>query len=146
MGYINFNEVNHYKLEFVKPGLFYNHDNRWVCLATNCKLPPMIDKEPGFRYIDTDGMIHHFYDEVESSDIPYYDKHESYERVNSAGNSMIYTVTEYAILKYSEDLYHDESWVKEVLDRLNDTTKLVSNNPYTTFKPSKEDKTNGIQD
>ena len=33
-----------------------------------------------------------------------------------------------------------EPWVKEVLDRLNDTTKLVSNNPYTTFKPSKEEK------
>lgn len=24
--------------------------------------------------------------------------------------------------------------------------KLVSNNPYTTFKPAKEDKANGIQD
>lgn len=144
MGYINFNDVNHYKLEFVKPGLFYNHDNRWVCLATNCKLPPMIDKEPGFRYIDTDGLIHHFYDEVESSDIPYYEKHESYERVNSAGNSVVYTVTEYAILKYSEDLYHDETWVKEALDRLNDTTKLVSDNPYTTFKPVNEGTANGI--
>lgn len=144
MGLINFNNVNHYKLEFAKPGLFYNHNDKWICLATNCKLPPMIDREPGFRYIDTEGLIHHFYDEVESSDIPYYDKHESYERVNSAGNSVVYTVTEYAILKYSEDLYHEESWVKEVLDRLNDTAKLVSDNPYTTFKPVKEDTANGI--
>ena len=73
-------------------------------------------------------------------------KHESYERVRSAGNSVVYTVTEYAILKYSEDLYYDEPWVKEVLDRLNDTTKLVSDNPYTTFKPVKEDTANGIKD
>ena len=111
MGYVNFNNVNPYKLEFVEPGLFYKHN-----------------------------------DEVESSDIPYYDKHESYERVRSAGSSAIYTVTEYAILKYSEDLYHDEPWVKEVLDRLNDTTKLVSDNPYTTFKPVKEDTANGNKD
>lgn len=82
-------------------------------------------REPGFRYLD-------------------YEKHESYERVRSAGNSVVYTVTEYAILKYSDDLYHDESWVKEVLDRLNDITKLVSNNPYTAFKPVKEDTANGI--
>lgn len=139
MGLVNFNNVNPYKLEFVEPGLFYKHNDKWICLATNCKMNPMIDSEPGFRYLDTDGLIHDFYDEVESSDIPYYDKHESYERVRSAGSSVIYHVTE-----YSEDLYHDEPWVKEVLDRLNDTTKLVSNNPYTTFKPAKEDKTNGI--
>lgn len=88
MGFVNFNKVNPYKLEFVEPGLFYKHNEKWICLATNCKLQP----------------------------------------------------------KYSEDLYHEEPWVKEVLDRLNDTTKLVSNNPYTTFKPVNEDKTNGIQD
>lgn len=146
MGFVNFNKVNPYKLEFVYPGLFYKHNDKWLCLATNCKMNPMIDSEPGFRYLDTDGLIHHFYDEVESSDVPYYEKHESYERVKSDGNSVVYTVTEYAILKYSDDLYHDEPWVKEVLDRLNDTTKLVSDNPYTTFKPVKEDTTNGIQD
>lgn len=144
MGFVNFNKVNPYKLEFVYPGLFYKYNDKWICLATNCKMDPMIDSEPGFRYLDTDGLIHHFYDEVESSDIPYYEKHESYERVNSAGDSMIYTVTEYAILKHSEDLYHDEPWVKEVLDRLNDTTKLVSNNPYAAFKPVKEEKADGI--
>ena len=146
MGFVNFNKVNPYKLEFVYPGLFYKYNDKWICLATNCKMSPMIDSEPGFRYLDTDGLIHHFYDEVETSDIPYYEKHESYERVRSAGNSVVYTVTEYAILKYSEDLYYDEPWVKEVLDRLNDTTKLVSDNPYTTFKPVKEDTANGIKD
>lgn len=146
MGFVNFNKVNPYKLKFVYPGLFYKHNDKWICLATNCKMDPMIDSEPGFRYLDTDGLIHHFYDEVESSDIPYYEKHESYERVRSASSSAIYPVTEYHILKYSEDLYHDEPWVKEVLDRLNDTIKLVSNNPYTTFKPAKEEKADGIQD
>ena len=146
MGFVNFNKVNPYKLKFVYPGLFYKHNEKWICLATNCKMDPMIDSEPGFRYLDTYGLIHHFYDEAESNDIPYYEKHESYERVNSAGNSVIYTVTEYAILKYSEDLYHGEPWVKEVLDRLNDTAKLVSDNPYTTFKPVKEEKADGIQD
>ena len=146
MGLVNFNNVNPYKLEFVEPGLFYKHNDKWICLATNCKTNPLIDSEHGFRYIDTDGLIHDFYDEVESSDIPYCDKLESYERVRSAGSSAIYAVTEYAILQYSEDLYHDEPWVKEVLDRLNDTTKLVSDNPYTTFKPVKEDTANGIQD
>lgn len=64
MGFINFNKVNPYKLEFVYPRLFYK--------------------------------------------------------------------------------YNDEPWIKEVLDRLNDTTKLVSNNPYTAFKPVKEDTANGI--
>ena len=98
MGFVNFNKANPYKLEFVYPGLFYKHNDKWVCLATNCKMDPVIDSEPGFRYLDTDGLIHHFYDEVESSDIPY------------------------------------------------DTTKLVSDNPYTTFKPVKEDTANGIQD
>lgn len=48
MGTINFNKVNPYKLEFVYPGLFYKHNDKWVCLATNCKMDPMIDSEPGF--------------------------------------------------------------------------------------------------
>lgn len=41
MGYVNFNNVNPYKLEFVEPGLFYKHNDKWICLATNCKMDPM---------------------------------------------------------------------------------------------------------
>lgn len=53
MGFVNFNKVNPHKLEFVYPGLFYKHNDKWICLATNCKTNPMIDSEPGFRYLDT---------------------------------------------------------------------------------------------
>ncbi len=131
MGFINFNKARPIDVDRYGTNLYYRHDGKWLCLATNCKHLIGFGSYNGFKYVDSDEYLHHFYDEFENSDVAYYEKPESYEQVMDQRTSVCYLVTEDAILKYSEELYKEFPAVKEELDRLNDDSKLRSDNPYT---------------
>lgn len=130
MGPINFNKAQPIHLEQYDNNLYYRHNGCWICLATNCKLLLGFGDYHGFKYVDTDECLHHFYDEYKNSDIAYYEKHESYEYVMDQRTSICYLVTEDAIIKYSEELCKEYLKVKEDIDRLSDDSKLHSDNPY----------------
>ena len=130
MGFINFNKARPIDVDRYGTNLYYRHDGKWLCLATNCKHLIGFGSYNGFKYVDSDEYLHHFYDEFKNSDVAYYEKHESYEQVMDQRTSVCYLVTEDAILKYSEELYKEFPAVKEELDRLNDDSKLRSDNPY----------------
>lgn len=130
MGFINFNKSRPLDLEQIDTNLYYRHDGKWLCLATNCKNLLGFGSYNGFKYVDTNDYQHCFFDEYKNSDVAYYEKHESYEQVMSQRTSVSYLVTEEAILKYSEELCKEYPAVKEAVDNLNDDTKLKSDNPY----------------
>ena len=130
MGIINFNKAKPIELERRDNNLYYRHNGCWICLATNCKLLLGFGDYHGFKYVDTDECLHHFYDEFKNSDIAYYEKHESYEKVMDQRTSICYLVTEDAIIKYSEELCKEFPKVKEDIDNLSDDSKLRSDNPY----------------
>lgn len=125
-----FNKARPIDVERYGTNLYYRHDGKWLCLATNCKHLLGFGDYHGFKYVDSDEYLHHFYDEFKNSDVAYYEKHESYEMVMDQRTSVCYLVTEEAILKYSEEVYEEFPKVKEEVDRLNDDSKLRSDNPY----------------
>ena len=127
---VNFNKSRPLDLEQIDTNLYYRHDGKWLCLATNCKNLLGFGSYNGFKYVDTNDYQHCFFDEHKNSDVAYYEKHESYEQVMSQRTSISYLVTEEAILKYSEELCKEYPAVKEAVDNLNDDTKLKSDNPY----------------
>lgn len=131
MGFINFNKARPIDVDRYGTNLYYRHNGKWLSLATNYKHLLGFGDYHGFKYVDSDEYLHHFYDEFKNSDVAYYEKHESYEQVMDQRTSVCYLVTEDAILKYSEELYKEFPTVKEELDRLNDDSKLRSDNPYT---------------
>lgn len=127
---VNFNKAKPIELVQYDNNLYYRHKGCWICLATNCKLLLGFGDYHGFKYVDSDECLHHFYDEFKNSDIAYYEKHESYEQVMDQRTSICYLVTEEAILKYSEELCKEYPKVKEDIDNLSDDSKLRSDNPY----------------
>lgn len=131
MGTVKFNKVKPDDLVQYGSGLYLKYKNKWICLANNCKLFTGLTKGNGFRYMDIDGYIHHFYNENINNGIAYYEKYESYETVTRANSSVTYLVTEEDILKYSKDLYESDDAIRNQLDELNYYAELFSNNPYT---------------
>ena len=131
MGTVKFDKVRPDDLVQYGSGLYLKYKNKWICLATNCKLFTGLTKDDGFRYMDMDGCIHHLYNENINNGIAYYEKYESYETVTRASSSVTYLVKEEDILKYSEDLYETDDAIRNQLDELNYSVELFSSNPYT---------------
>ena len=130
MGLVNFNKCRPIDVEQSGRYLLYRHNGKWLCLAANCYRLLGFGDYHGFKYVDLDEKLHHFYDEYKNSDVAYYESHESYEQVMDQRTSITYIVHEEAVLKYSDELYHEDPEVKEAIDSLNDHSKLCSNNPY----------------
>lgn len=78
MGFINFNKARPIDVDRYGTNLYYRHDGKWLCLVTNCKHLIGFGSYNGFKYVDSDEYLHHFYDEFKNSDVAYYEKHESY--------------------------------------------------------------------
>lgn len=131
MGTVKFDRVRPDDIVQYGSGLYLKYKDKWICLANNCKLFTGLTKDNGFRYMDIDGYIHHFYNEDINNGISYYEKYESYETVTRANSSVTYLVTEEDILKYSKDLYETDDSIRNQLDELNYSAELFSNNPYT---------------
>ena len=53
MGLINFNKSRPLDLEQIDTNLYYRHDDKWLCLATNCKNLLGFGSYNGFKYVDT---------------------------------------------------------------------------------------------
>lgn len=132
MGLVNFNKCRPIDVEHINNNLYYRHNGRWICLATNCKHLLGFGDYKGFKYIDQDDILHHFFDEFKNSDVAYYESHESYEQVMDERTSVAYIVHEEDILRYAKKLYNEYPKVQHDVDSLNDDSKLRSDNPYIT--------------
>lgn len=63
MATVNFNKARPIDVERYDNNLYYRHNSKWLCLATNCKHLLGFGDYHGFKYVDSDEYLHHFYNE-----------------------------------------------------------------------------------
>ena len=131
MGIVKFDRVRPDDLIKRGKNLYLRYNDTWVCLSNSCKLLMDFVVDDGFKYIDFDDNLHHFYIYEINKGMAYYEKDESYETVSKDNSSMTYIFTEEDMVKYSKDLYDSSDIIRTQLDELNYSAELFSNNPYT---------------